>query len=157
MKKLQFKRIGILIGLTLLVSIGVQAWRTYSQFRVIQDQLVSEIQFSLDNAVESYFAELAKTDVITLTDDLATRTHGPDSLRYRSQVTRVISDSSGMHTGLVERAGRGKILFRSLENVNGRSVDSLVWSERMSDSTLTLIQLDSKRNGSHHLLPNISF
>ena len=157
MKKLEFKRIGFLIGFTLLVSIAVQTWRNYTQFQVIQDQLTSEIQQSLDNAVESYFAELAKTDVISLNDDLATRTHGPDSVRLHTQVTRVISDSSGLHAGLVERAGRGKILFRSLENVNGRSVDSLVWSERLSDSTLTLIQMDSKRNGSQHLLPNMSF
>ena len=72
MKKLQFKRLGFLIGFTLLVSIGVQAWRMYAQFKIIRHQLVMDIQQSLDNAVESYFADIAKTDVITLTDEMLT-------------------------------------------------------------------------------------
>ena len=69
MKKLQFKRIGILIGIVLLITIGVQAWRIYTQFQIIRDQVNNDIQLSLDNAVENYFAELAKTDIVTLADD----------------------------------------------------------------------------------------
>ncbi|WP_373399830.1 hypothetical protein V8V91_09420 [Algoriphagus halophilus] len=68
MKKLQFKRIGILIGFTLLVSIGVQIYRNISQFKQIETQLTKDIQVSLDNALEAYFADLAKTDVVTFTD-----------------------------------------------------------------------------------------
>lgn len=65
-KKLQFKRIGILIALTLVVSIAVQIYRNYTQFKQNEAQLTADIQQSLDNALEVYFADLAKTDVITL-------------------------------------------------------------------------------------------
>ncbi|WP_296703763.1 HAMP domain-containing sensor histidine kinase [Algoriphagus sp.] len=68
MKKLQFKRIGILIGFTLMVTIGVQIYRNISQFKLIETQLTKDIQVSLDNALEAYFADLAKTDMITLTE-----------------------------------------------------------------------------------------
>ena len=66
MNKLKFKRIGILIGLTLIFAIVMQAWRMVSQFEVIQNRLVADVQQSLDNAVENYYAELAKSDVILL-------------------------------------------------------------------------------------------
>ena len=69
MNKLKFKQIGILIGVTLLFAIVMQAWRLVSQFEVIQDRLVADVQQSLDNAVENYYAELAKSDVIALTDN----------------------------------------------------------------------------------------
>lgn len=75
MNKLKFKRIGILIGLTLIFAIVMQAWRMVSQFEVIQDRLVADVQQSLDNAVENYYAELAKSDVIALTDNFVEKSY----------------------------------------------------------------------------------
>lgn len=87
MEKLNFKRIGILIGATLLISIGVQAWRMYAQFEIIQSQLVSDIQESLDNAIESYFVEIAKTDIITLNRSFSD--NSLDTTNTQTKVTQI--------------------------------------------------------------------
>lgn len=101
MNKLKFKQIGILIGVTLLFAIVMQAWRLVSQFEVIQDRLVADVQQSLDNAVENYYAELAKSDVIALTDNFVSY---PDMLqRVDSFSTEIQQDS--MFVFLGEKSG----------------------------------------------------
>jgi two-component system phosphate regulon sensor histidine kinase PhoR len=68
MKKLEFKRIGLLIGVTLLVTLAIQTWRIGTQWGILQSELNQDIQQGFDRAVENYYAELAKSDVFALTD-----------------------------------------------------------------------------------------
>ncbi len=145
-KKLQFKRIGFLIGFTLLVSIGVQAWRTYSQLQIIRRQLVVDIQQALDNALESYFAELAKTEVIGLTNrpgsPFLPNIGGLDS----GQITHITInslDSVGISAnGLSQNTLR---LKRTLNPENIEGIDSIFWQGSPADSTVKMIFLDSSQ------------
>ena len=68
MKKLEFKRIGLLIGVTLLVTLAIQTGRIGTQWDILQSELNQDIQQGFDRAVENYYAELAKSDVFALTD-----------------------------------------------------------------------------------------
>ena len=68
MKKLEFKRIGLLIGVTLLVTLAIQTWRIGTQWEILKSELQQDIQQGFDRAVENYYAELAKSDVFALTD-----------------------------------------------------------------------------------------
>lgn len=145
-KKSQFKRIGFLIGFTLLFSIGLQAWRMVSQFEILQNQLIDDIQKSLDNAVESYFAEIATTDIITVTDQQGTNLYSRDTLRLsksknitqiRIQAAAFEDDSTLQSIGKIEqieqiepskisgdffgRVGNSKILFESIELSSNKS------------------------------------
>lgn len=154
MKKLQFKRVGILIGITLLISIGVQAWRLYSQFRLIESQLVNDIQQSLDNAVENYYADIAKTDVITLTDNLLlerpaelpvmvdTMPEGfdPDEL-FQADTTLI----PGIPNSFMQRVGKSKMIFKAIEGAEKGRPDSIFWSEVKNDSLKTFSFIDSSR------------
>ena len=160
MKKLQFKRIGFLIGFTLLVSIGVQAWRMYSQFIQIRHQLVLDIQQSLDNAVENYFAELAKTDVVMLTDSRMApgnvhfievdgsesgKAVPRDSFRMTTKITRMNispADSGGDFMG---RVGNSKLLFETLQQSDKAGFDSIFWAKATADSTAHITMTDSMR------------
>ena len=125
MNKLKFKRIGILIGLTLIFAIVMQAWRMVSQFEVIQNRLVADVQQSLDNAVENYYAELAKSDVIALTDNFVNYPDIPQ--RLDSAATEVQQDSlfvfwgdksedslTDKDTEFFTRVGRSKLLKQHL-------------------------------------------
>jgi hypothetical protein len=153
-EKLNFKRIGILIGATLLVSIGVQAWRMYSQFEIIQSQLVSDIQESLDNAVESYYADLAKTNVITLTDNLQLEqtaglplqidslTEGFDPDKFLTSDTVLFNEIS---KPFIERVGKSKMIFRAIEGAEKGRPDSIFWSEVRTDSLKTFTFIDSAK------------
>jgi len=153
-EKLNFKRIGILIGATLLISIGVQAWRMYSQFEIIQRQLVSDIQESLDNAVESYYADLAKTNVITLTDNFEIEqptgrpnlvdslTEGFDPEKFFTSDTVLFNEIS---KPFIERVGKSKMIFRAIEGAEKGRPDSIFWSEVRTDSLSTFTFIDSAK------------
>lgn len=148
MKKLQFKRIGILIAIVLLITIGVQAWRIYTQFQIIRDQVANDIQLSLDNAVESYFAELAKTDIVTLTDDRLLKKNKGDSIHVTTQWKKVSIDSLESMEDLddfIGRVGNSKIL-KNLDDLEEGSIKSFSWKSSSQDSSHTLILIDSARN-----------
>jgi signal transduction histidine kinase len=146
MQKLQFKRIGFLIGLTLLLSIGVQAWRMYSQFRIIQRQLVMDIQQSLENAVESYFAELAKTDVIALTDFSGNHSiFSGDSVSGKNRITEIKVNRLDSAGGFLDRVGQSKRIFETLEKAEKGGFDSFFWNEIANDTSAGLRLLDSSR------------
>ncbi len=137
MKKLQFKRIGILIGATLLISIGVQIYRNISQFRLIESQLVNDIQGSLDTALDEYYAEIAKDDVITLTDNLQRFEWKEGSDSNTDSITRKIflsknlgdslgsPDSSGDSKDFFKRVGKSQIILKALSSAGEVITDSM--------------------------------
>jgi len=67
MNRQSFSQTGFWIILTLLLTIGIQVYRNVQNFQINQSQLQSDIQLSLDNSVEAYYAELAKTDFVSFT------------------------------------------------------------------------------------------
>ncbi len=154
MEKLKLKRIGILIGMTLLISIGIQAWRMISQFEIIQRQLISDIQESLDNAVESYYADLAKTNVITLTDNLEiqqsedlpfsvdTLPNGFDADFFLKSDTVLVKENQ---SPFFERVGKSKMIFKAIEGLEG-TTDSVFWMGELKDSLKVFPKIDSLRS-----------
>ena len=146
MEKLKLKRIGILIGLTLAISILVQGWRLVNQFEVIQTQLISDIQQSLDNAVENYFAELAKTDVIAMTDlPTGNFQFSPDSLPDPHQITKIQVDRLDSTGGFLDRVTKSNRIFETIEKMESGGFDSAFWSSLEMDSTSSLVLMDSSR------------
>lgn len=67
MKAHQFKLIGIAMALIILLTAVVQAVYIYQDYEQNKRQFKNEVQESLDNSVEHYFAEIAKSDVVTFT------------------------------------------------------------------------------------------
>lgn len=91
MKKLEFKRIGLLIGITLLITLSIQVWRMASQWDLLQAELKQDIQENLDHAVENYFADLAKSDVFALTDAKSTISAGDSAIADTSFMRRAVT------------------------------------------------------------------
>ena len=107
-----------MIALTLLVSIGVQIYRNITQFKQNETQLAADIQQSLDNALEVYFADLAKTDVITLTENRS-------SAFKLGTVTNTESDSA--ETNFFKKVGENKILLKALEKIESGDTSTANW------------------------------
>ncbi len=157
MKQLQFKRIGILIGLTLLFSIGVQVYRNIAQFRLIESQLINDIQGSLDSALDEYYAEIAKNDVLTLTDNFQTfewndietgsaldSNKGVNKLilHRNLQDSSSLDDSSSLSEDFFKRVGKSKIILKALAGAGELITDS---SFSKADQSLRL-EIDSLKN-----------
>ncbi|MCM0060184.1 MAG: HAMP domain-containing histidine kinase [Algoriphagus sp.] len=86
MKKLEFKRIGLLIGVTLLVTLAIQTWRIGTQWEILKSELQQDIQQGFDRAVETYYADLARSDVFALTDYSSTDSLASDTSFMRRAV-----------------------------------------------------------------------
>src|SRR5690606_21546034 len=65
MKK-QGKQIVYIIGLIVLVTITIQFYWNYTQYNINKQQVVNEVQISLDNAVETYYTEISKNSILDL-------------------------------------------------------------------------------------------
>lgn len=83
-KKGKFKAAIYLISFTVLVTVGIQVYRNIQNYRLNKQTLMNEVQQALDNAVESYYADLAK----------------------ENQLALVFSDSSGAKGEIINRINR---------------------------------------------------
>ncbi|NQZ43853.1 MAG: HAMP domain-containing histidine kinase [Flavobacteriaceae bacterium] len=68
MKQNSFNRLAYLIGITIAITIAIQVYWNIQHYQVNKQQLINEVQTSLDNGIEAYFAEIAKTDVMAFVD-----------------------------------------------------------------------------------------
>ena len=66
MKAKRFNWILYLISATILVTIVVQLYWNYRNYQQNKQHIINEIQLSLDNAVETYFANLSKQNFLTI-------------------------------------------------------------------------------------------
>ena len=55
-----------LITATIIITVAVQVYWNYKNFQLNKQRVTNEIQLSLDNAIEEYYAELAKADFYTI-------------------------------------------------------------------------------------------
>ena len=70
------------ITLTIIATIAVQVYWNYKNYQLNKQRVVNEIQLSLDNALEEYFAELAKADFLTI---IETGITDIDSLNFENR------------------------------------------------------------------------
>ena len=66
MQKARFKWISIVIGLSIVVTVLTQGYWNYRNYRQNQQRFLNDMQVALDNGVESYYANLAKIEMIDL-------------------------------------------------------------------------------------------
>ena len=66
MKSKKYTWIFYLIAVTIVATIGVQFYWNLKNYEENKQRIRNEIQLSLDNAVEEYYATLAKKDFLTI-------------------------------------------------------------------------------------------
>lgn len=54
------------ITATIVITIGVQIYWNYNNYQLNKQRVSNEIQLSIDNALEEYYAEIAKSDFLTI-------------------------------------------------------------------------------------------
>ena len=60
----RFRAIGVIIVVLITATILLQGYYLYQDYRGNKGQFMAEVQQSLDNSVEEYYAELAKSDLL---------------------------------------------------------------------------------------------
>ncbi|WP_300439171.1 HAMP domain-containing sensor histidine kinase [Christiangramia sp.] len=62
-----YKAILYFIGLVILVTLSIQLYWNYKNFQSGKQQLINEVQTSLDNAIDAYYVDLADRNTVGLT------------------------------------------------------------------------------------------
>ncbi|MBL4745339.1 MAG: HAMP domain-containing histidine kinase [Flavobacteriaceae bacterium] len=66
MKPSKFTYLLLLISLTIILTIGAQLYWNYNNYVQNKQQITNEIQLSLDNSLEEYYADLAKNNYFSI-------------------------------------------------------------------------------------------
>ncbi len=64
-----YKSIIYFITATIIATIAIQLYWNIQNYRVNKQRLINEVQISLDNGVEAYYSNLAKTDFFAFVDE----------------------------------------------------------------------------------------
>ncbi len=69
MKQRNHKALLYFIAATIVATIGLQLYWNIQNYKVNKQRLLNEVQISLDNGVEAYYSDLAKTDFFAFVSD----------------------------------------------------------------------------------------
>lgn len=72
MKQQGYKALLYFITITIVITIGIQVYWNVQNYNTNKQRLINEVQISLDNALESYYADVVKTDIFTYIDSIFT-------------------------------------------------------------------------------------
>ena len=69
MNQLSYKYLLYFIAATIVITIGIQLYWNVQNYNINKQRLINEVQISLDNGVEAYYSDLAKTDFFAFVGD----------------------------------------------------------------------------------------
>ena len=85
----KFKRIIYLIAVTVLITVSIQVYRNVQNYQLNKQRFMLDVQQSLDLAIESYFADRARNDVVIFSE-------------YTPDLDTLLGDSSSWSLGGVK-------------------------------------------------------
>ena len=89
MNKGNYKLVVYFIGIIILITICVQVYWNYREYQINKQNLISKVQLSLDNSIETYFANLTKSGIITFKSvDTLNATEKIDTIIVRTNSRR---------------------------------------------------------------------
>lgn len=157
MNKENYKRVIYFIGITIIITIAVQAFWNYREYQINKIKLIRKVQLSLDNAVESYFANITKSGIITFTslnpenlsdktDTIIVKTNSRSG--FRKKIDSTIQNLAKNDTNkpfLVKNKRNNLYPFFTSDNHFPKNIDSLISKVMISISrdTLDLEKLNS--------------
>lgn len=142
------------IAATIAITIGVQVYWNYNNYQLNKQRVSNEIQLSLDNALEEYYAKLAKSDYLSIIK--------PDD---GTDVTTTISEEIDKFSTTLSSAKKlksVKLASVSFESDTNKITDSVLTREKTElnerllskrrkplDSIVALTQLSEDDSGIH--------
>jgi two-component system phosphate regulon sensor histidine kinase PhoR len=157
MNKKNYKWVVYFIGITVILTIAVQVYWNYREYQINKQNLISSVQLSLDNAVETYFVNLTKSAIITYksvdssnlkvrTDTIVLSTNSKRSLRKKmDSAIYKMAKLDGEKPILIKSKGDNFYPFVTANRAFPKSIDSLISKVFISISrdTLDLLKLNN--------------
>ena len=102
MNKSNYKLVVYFIGIIIVITIAVQFYWNYREYQINKQHLISKVQLSLDNSLETYFANLTKSGIITF--------KSKDSINATEKIDTIIVSTNS-------RRGFRKKIDSTLQNI----------------------------------------
>ncbi len=157
MNKQNYKWVVYFIGVTILITIAAQIYWNLKEYQTNKQNLISKVQLSLDNSVETYFANLTKSGIITFSstdtlnsekkiDTIVVQTNSRRGFRKKidSTLQNLIKKDSSKPL-LLKNHSFGQYPFFTRDKNFPKNIDSLISKVFISISrdTLDLEKLDT--------------
>jgi len=157
MNKKNYKWVVYFIGVTIFTTITVQVYWNYREYQINKQNLISKVQLSLDNSVETYFANLTKSGIITYTslnpidsndktDTIIVSTNSRQNFRKKIDSTlQNLAKNDSTKALMINHPRGGSYPFFTSNKHIPKNIDSLISKVIVSISrdTLDLNKLDS--------------
>ncbi|MBC8753250.1 HAMP domain-containing histidine kinase [Kordia sp. YSTF-M3] len=153
---------------TIAITIAVQVYWNYKNYQVNKQQFINQVQISLDNAVEAYYADFAKNEKVMIFSSGDSMEHsevirnikfdsifkrfGLDIENYRDSATIIIDDRMQRHNGGFDGdslvvSGKAKIINRFPRSFGSQKRDSIRLFDEISSLyiSITADSLDFKK------------
>jgi len=108
-----------LIATTILVTIGIQFYWNYKNYKENKQRVTNDIQLSLDNAVEEYFSSLAKSNFITIVKD------DKPALK-KDKIENIIDKFNGVSKTQKAKVAINTIKITSDDKLSKEKIDSMM-------------------------------
>ena len=110
MNNIKYQQILYFISIVILLTLCVQGYWSYKNYLSEKRQLITDVQVSLDNAVDSYYTQLAKKNTLAyITDSIPS-----DSIFMGIRLADLIPKEDSLHkqfdkvTGLTSEAEKAR-------------------------------------------------
>ncbi|OBX22423.1 two-component system phosphate regulon sensor histidine kinase PhoR [Gelidibacter algens] len=142
------------ITATIFITIGVQVYWNYTNYQLNRQRVSNEIQLSLDNALEEYYAEIAKSDFLTIIKPDKTTDVGSDISEEISKLSNVFTKANKLKSIAIssinfERSANhdvDSVLLSVKEELNKTLLSD---NKKTLDSIIGFSQLTTKDSGIH--------
>ena len=128
-----------IVSITIVATIVVQVYWNYFNYQTNKAELINQVRFTLDNAVDTYYADIARNHTIT------TVTASTDSLPPINGIRHFVEQVSGQELDTGKRYGALKLKTK-LGSV-GNVLDTVAWN---SGTAISIKTIDGS-NTSRHL------
>lgn len=152
MNDLRYRWILYTIVIVILSTIGIQLYWNYKNYLNSKQQLINEVQTSLDKAVDDYYANLAKKNTMAFAFETT------DSSKFFSEHVKLDSIIKKINSGNQVLDSNKKNVFNEIKVIGDAEIDSIFQLDiRKANSRLHKPEFDIIANVNSDSLNTINF
>jgi len=137
MNNIKYQQILYFISIVILLTLCVQGYWSYKNYLSEKRQLITDVQVSLDNAVDSYYTQLAKENTLAyITDSIPS-----DSIFWGIKLSDLIPKEDSLHRQFEKI--RFKDSGKSISIIKSKDLDSLNFEFNTNDPQVIYKNIDS--------------
>ena len=139
MNNIKYQQILYFISIVILLTLCVQGYWSYKNYLSEKRQLISDVQVSLDNAVDSYYTQLAKKNTLAYISDSVPS----DSVFMGIRLADLIPNEDSLRRQLKNIHFKDSGNSKSISIIKANALDSLKFEYNTNDSKVIYKNIDS--------------